>query len=159
MKKAFSFIRILSLIFLLGGLLFVYAYLPENVSLYSDALGTQIYFISKGQFFYYSFAFFLIVNLLLFIFRNILNGMAVTPGRGFFSSEVFKDKTLVWVEVLVSLINVFFVLAAAFIGVYNHQADLDFHNFAYLVYLGTFLIFGWILSYVFVLRYRTHQPS
>jgi hypothetical protein len=159
MKRVFSFIRIISLLFFLGGLLFVYAYLPENVSLYSDQLGTPIYFISKSQFFYYSFAFFLVVNLLLFVFGKMLDGVPVTEGRGLFSSEEFKNKTLIWLEVLISLINVFFVTGAAFIGVYNNRVNLDFNNFAYLVYLGTFLIFGWILSYGFVLRYRSYQPS
>jgi len=146
-------------VFFLGNLLFVYAYLPENVSLYSDEFCTPIYFISKSQFFYYAFALALIVNLLLFVFSRVLEGAAVTDGRGIFPSHSFKDKTMVWFEGLISVINIFLSLGAAFIGVYNNQVDLDFNNFTYLVYLGVFLICAWILSYGFVLRYRTYQPS
>lgn len=159
MRKVFSFVRVLSLLFLLGVLLFVYAYLPEKVSMYSDQLGTPIYYISKSEFFYYALGAFLVVNLMLFVFIKVLEALSVTNGSGLFSSEAFKDKTLIWVEGLISLINVFFVTGAVFIGVYNNQVTLDFMNFTYLVYLGTFLIIGWLVSYVFVLRYRNYQPS
>ncbi len=159
MRRVVSFVRVLSLLFFLGALLFVYAYLPENVSLYSDNLGTPVYYIGKSQFFYYAFAFFIVVNLMLFIMIKVLAGVRVTPGKGLFSSEPFKENTLIWIEVLVSIINIFFTTGAAFIGIYNDRTAFELSNFTYLVYLGIILLIGWILSYVFVLRYRAYQPS
>lgn len=145
--------------FFLGALLLIYAYLPDNVSLYSDSAGTPVFYITRDAFFYYSFGLVLIVNLLLFVFTKVLDNVPVTPGKGIFSSASFKDSTIIWLEVLISVINLFFVIGGSFMAVYNNRVDLQLENFTYLVYLGVILLAAAILSYLFVLRYRKHQPS
>ncbi len=159
MRNVFSWIRVLSMLFFLAALLFVYAYLPERVSLYSDQLGTPVYHVERGSFFYYVFGFFLLTNLMFFVFSKTLERIRVTSGSGVFPSELFKDKTMTWLEVLVSLINVFFVTSVAFIGVYNNPQTLKWASFSYLVYIGIFLIFVGILSFTYVLRFRRYQLS
>lgn len=159
MRNVFSWLRVGSMMFFLGALLLIYAYLPERVSLYSDSLGTPVYFLDRGSFFYYAFGFFVAVNVLFFLFAKTLDRVPVTTGSGFFSSSIFKENTLVWLEVFVSLINVFFVTSLAFIGVYNNSQTFQWSNFSYLVYFGTFLVIAGILSFGFVLRFRNHQLS
>lgn len=159
MRKAFSFVRVASLIFFLIALLWVYAYLPEKVALYSNEMGNPMLYLPRSDFFYYLFAFFMLVNVMLFFLNRTLDNTPVTMGRGVFPNEVFKDKLLVWVEVLISFVNIFFAASVVFIGVFNNPTTFDLANFTYLSYVGNILMFGWLIYLFFILRYRKQQPA
>lgn len=159
MRNVFSWIRVVSMLFFLAALSLTYAYLPERVSLYSDSLGTPVYFIERGFFFYYAFGFFLFANLMFYVFSKMLDRVPVTAGTGIFNSDIFKDKAMTWLEVLVILINGFFVTSIAFIGVYNNPQTFEWANFSYLVYIGIFLMAVGIFSFLYVLRFRSYQLS
>ena len=159
MRNVFSWLRVVSMMFFLGALLLIYAYLPERVSLYSDNLGTPVYFVERGLFFYCAFGFFVLANLMFFVFNKMLDRVPVTGRKGFFTSDLFKEKTMIWLEIFVSLVNIFFVTSLVFLGVYNNPQTFHWANFSYLVYFGVFLILAGILSYGYVLRFRNYQLS
>ena len=119
----------LSMVAGLGGLLWVYAGLPQQVIVLDDASGRVE--TDREFLFYILMVFLMIVNVMVFLVRKLS-----------------KDDTLVaWFYGLIITINIFFIVALNVLGVYNSTEPFDFTQAGIVVYLSLGLMILWVLSW------------
>ncbi len=115
-----------SLLATLGIFLYVYAALPETVSLDGGGVG---YSVSRNNLFYATVLLLALLNALVFLVAKVFN-------RG---SEYF----IAWVYGLVTFCNLFFVVALEFINVSNSQERFDYQRIGYIIYASIALVVIW----------------
>ncbi len=147
MSKLFSTLRIISILFLLGVLLFVYANISERVVLQTDEAGMPDGFISKSTFFY------LTLLIVVFInggFHSLINLFKKTG----IQNPMYGEALLIWLNGLTILLNAFLITSIIFINAYNSLGVTDLTNFGMVLFTVMVLTTLWISGIVFVLRYR-----
>jgi hypothetical protein len=131
--KVFKAVWFLSLLGVLGNLMYVYAGLPEQVSVAEQA-GATAYVMDKEALFYSALAFILILNLLVYLFSK-----SITP------SESFRT----WLHGLVITLNIFFVVGFSFIGLYNSAEHFDYTRIGPIIYGSVILVALWAVAWPF----------
>ncbi|MEQ9424901.1 MAG: DUF1648 domain-containing protein [Cyclobacteriaceae bacterium] len=154
MSKVFQLLRIGSSILLIIVLLFVYANLPEQVAVHANNSGSASSFLSKNDFFYFTLLAFIGLNLLVFGGGKMLEQLPVNAAKFLFASESFKENILAWWTSFSSIINLFLIFIIGFIGVFNSSDDQLISSYAYLAYVGQFLIIIWLITLIYLLYYR-----
>ena len=129
--KVFKAVWFLSLLGVLGNLMYVYAGLPEQVSVAEEG-GATSHVMDKEALFYAALGFILILNLLVYLFSK-----SITP------SESFRT----WLHGLVITINIFFVVGFSFIGLYNSAERFDYARIAPIIYGSVILIALWAIAW------------
>ena len=134
--KMFKAMWFLSVLAALGGLLWVYASLPQQVIIQDDANGRME---ASREFLFYVFtAILMIVNVLVFFVRKLS-----------------KDDTFVaWFYGVIITINIFFIVAFNVLGVYNSSESFDFSTAGIVVYLSLGLMVAWTLSWPVIAFFR-----
>lgn len=140
MLKVVNFLKFLSILLFLGILLLVYAYLPVMVNLTLDNSDLQL---RKEDFFYFGIGVFVVVNLFFLGFQKL------------YESHISKLEVKAWVRGLSFVVNIYLTLIVGFIGVINNTAHLDPSGFAYLNYLGPFLIFIWVVGLIYLAKKKS----
>ncbi|WP_258097536.1 hypothetical protein [Marinoscillum pacificum] len=140
MLKVVNFLKFLSILLFLGILLLVYAYLPVMVNLTLDNSDLQL---RKEDFFYFGIGVFVVVNLFFLGFQKL------------YESHISKLEVKAWVRGLSFVVNIYLTLIVGFIGVINNTAHLDPSGFAYLNYLGPFLIFIWVVGLIYLAKMKS----
>lgn len=135
MLKVVNFVKLLSIILFLGILLLVYAYLPIMVQLDPEQTISPI---QKESFFYAFVAAFVVVNLVFIGFQRL------------FEKQVDSIALKAWVRGLAFVVNLYFTFIVGFIGVINNQQHVSAEGFAYLNYLGPFLLVVWLIGLVYM---------
>jgi hypothetical protein len=125
--KAFWF---LSVLVVLGNLLFVYASLPEQVVVQEEATGATL--ANREFLFYVMTGFLVFVNVLVYII-GILHKQ----------DEDFRS----WFHGLVITFNIFFVFAMSLIHTYNSGEVFDFQSIGFLIYGSIGLVVIWAVSW------------
>ncbi len=111
--------------------MYVYAGLPEQVSVAEEG-GATAYVMNKEALFYAALAFIAILNLLVYLFSKSL-----TPDEGFRA----------WLHGLVITLNIFFVVAFSFIGLYNSAEVFDFSRIGAIIYGSVVLVIVWSVAW------------
>jgi hypothetical protein len=124
--KIFKGVWFGSLMATLGIFLYVYASLPETISLGAEGEGLTL---SRNGLFYATLAVLAILNALVFVVSRVFSG----------GSEYF----IVWVCGLVILFNLFFVVSLEFVNVYNSQERFDYESIGYIIYSSIALVVIW----------------
>ncbi|MFA0963758.1 hypothetical protein AB9P05_18270 [Roseivirga sp. BDSF3-8] len=147
MGKIVNMLWVISLIAFLGAFLVVYAYLPGEVAINSDAGGRGNQFVSKEMFFYGGIGFFMLTNIVLYLFSRLIHMEASrmnsnNRGSGLFH---FRNRLAVWIKGLTILINLFFITISLFIGIFNSTDNVGTMDYVLLIYLIPVLIVGWLI--------------
>ncbi len=153
MQRILKFTRLLSIILFLGVLLFVYAYLPEQVGIDADAQNEFSTFIDKEVFFYVAVTIFLLVNIIFVVFANLMQMLKVSSD-GFFRSDEFKESIHNWFISFGLVINLFLISVVAFIGFFNNADYYNIASFSAFAYVGQAMIFIWIVLFFYLLMRR-----
>lgn len=129
--KVFKAVWFLSLLGVLANLMYVYAGLPELVSVAEEG-GATTYVMEKETVFYAALAFILVMNLLVYLFSK-----SIAP------SESFRT----WLHGLVITINIFFVVGFSFISLYNSAERFDFARIGPIIYGSVILVMVWTIAW------------
>jgi|GEM_PF-324662 len=130
MLKLFKAVWFLSMLAVMVNLLYVYAGLPEQVSLSEKDF--EIYSVSKETFFYIAMSFITMGNLLVYLFSKRL-----------IPNEEFRT----WIHGLVITINIFFIVGMSFISLFNSAERFDFERIRFIIYSSVGLVVLWALSW------------
>lgn len=120
----------LSLMAFLGAFMYIYASLPENVTLLE---GDSAIELSRDTIFYGFLVITGITNMLVFIVSRL------------FPADQNQFKT--WFYGLVISLNLFFIVALAFINLYNSTEKFDYSNIGYVIYGSICLVAVWVVSW------------
>lgn len=129
--KIFRAVWFLSLLAVLANLMYVYAGLPEQVTV-AEKGGATSYIMDKEPLFYSALACIGIINLLVFLFSK-----SITP------REDFRT----WLNGFVITLNFFFIVGFSFIGLYNSAEHFDFSRIGFIIYASVILIALWAISW------------
>lgn len=128
--KLFKAIWFLSMLAVLANLLYVYASLPEQVSLMEG--GVVTYAIGREQFFYSAMVVIAIANVMVYLFSK-----SIAPDENFRT----------WLHGLVITLNIFFIIGLSFISLYNSAEKFDFSRIGFIIYSSVVLVVIWSLSW------------
>lgn len=120
----------LSLMAFLGAFMYIYASLPVNVTLLE---GDSAIELSRDTIFYGFLVITGITNMLVFIVSRL------------FPADQSQFKT--WFYGLVISLNLFFIVALAFINLYNSTEKFDYSNIGYVIYGSICLVAVWVVSW------------
>ena len=137
--------RNLSLLILLIILIYIYASMPEQIAMFTNADGDPGYYVSRNSFFYLSLLMIVVVNG-VFLAYSYFAKSAKTEG-----TEKFLESLRVWANGLLTLVNIFFITAMIFLSAFNSLEKLDLYNFGLIIYVVLGMIFLWTLGIVKVL--------
>ncbi|MDQ3394460.1 MAG: hypothetical protein M3512_10170 [Bacteroidota bacterium] len=157
MIRFIKFFQILSIIFFLPVLIFVYAYLPDQVVFSSARSGLAGTVISRETFFYGILILFVLSNILcIALGRAILQLPAreTISGAPIFFNEASKGGVIAWLKSFCIVLNAFFIFGAMYIGMLNNEEEIQSTNFNFLIYIGPILILIWLLLFVFIILRR-----
>jgi cytochrome c biogenesis factor len=128
--KIFKAIWFLSMIAVLANVLYIYAGLPETV-LIEDA-GPNSLSIGKETFFY------IITPMVAFI-----NAMVYLVSSVFRKDLDFRA----WFHGLIVTLNIFFIIALSFIGLYNSGERYEYRSIDFVIYGSIALIVIWAMGW------------
>ena len=128
--KLFKAIWFLSMLAVFANLLYVYASLPEQVSLMEE--GVETYAIGREQLFYSAMAVIAIANVMVYLFSK-----TIAPDENF----------RIWLHGLVITLNIFFIIGLSFISLYNSVEKFDFSRIGFIIYSSVILVIVWALSW------------
>jgi hypothetical protein len=128
--KIFKALWFLSMLAVLGNLLYIYAGLPEMVLIKDERLVSTS--IEKETFFYLGLLSLTVVNVMVYLVsRSIPNDL----------------DTRAWFHGLVITLNVFFVVTFSLIGLVNSAERYDFGRIGFTIYGSVILVVGWAISW------------
>jgi hypothetical protein len=128
--KLFKAIWFLSMLAVMANLLYVYASLPEQVSLMEEGLKT--YAIGREQLFYSAMVVIVMANVMVYLFSK-----SIAPDENFRT----------WLHGLVITLNIFFIIGLSFISLYNSVEKFDFSRIGFIIYSSVVLVVVWALSW------------
>lgn len=128
--KLFKAVWFLSMLAVLANLLYVYASLPEQISLGED--GLKVVTVGRETFFYVAMAVIGFVNLTVYLFSKKL-----------MPSEDFRT----WVHGLVITINIFFIVGMSFVTLYNSSERYDFERIRFIIFSSVGLVALWAIGW------------
>jgi hypothetical protein len=135
--KIFKALWFLSMLAVLANLLLTYISLPENVVVHDN--GADRVALQRDTFFYAMTGLLAIVNVMVY-----------------FISKVYRTNhdLRAWFHGLVITLNVFFIVATNFIGLFNSGDRFDYKRIDFIIYgsLGLFVV--WIIAWPVYLIYR-----
>ena len=140
--KLFRAVWFFSMLIVLGNLMYVYAGLPEEITLFDDGITPMI--VGRESFFYVAMTLIAVCNVLVYLFSKKL-----TPREDFRS----------WVHGQVITLNIFFVIGMSFIGLYNSAERFDFERIGFIIYSSVGLVGLWAASWPIYLVVKKFMPK
>ena len=134
--KIFRAVWFLSMLIMLGMLLYIYAALPETVVVQDDG---ETVSITRDAFFYVMLALGAIVNVLVYIVARL------EPG-----AQAFRA----WFYGLVITLNFFLIIALSFVHLFNSSEKFDYPRIGFVIYGSVGLIVVWALSWPVIKIFR-----
>lgn len=141
MIRIIKLLYAVSVLVFLVVLLYIYAFLPDQVGIYFNALGEPIWQITKAAFFYATLGVFVLTNGLILLYKNLSKSDDAMR-----KWQTFSD----WLSGLSLIINVTCIFSVLFIGMYHNAEHFDITNYIVLVYLGPALLVGWIFWFIYL---------
>lgn len=128
--KIFRALRFLSMLAVLANLLYVYASLPEQVVVFEEGINSHS--VGRDSLFYSAMVVIALVNVLVYLFS-----VKLAP------AEDFRT----WLNGQVLVLNIFFIIAMSFIGVYNSAEKYDFASIGFVIYSSFGLVVLWMAGW------------
>ncbi len=148
MDKLTGFIKTSSWLLFLAALIWSYASLPPQVAYRVDTEGSPIAVMTKGNFFFASLAFFLLVNIVCIIFLRMVKKVDSTEdGTGLRNRSLKKD-IMSWTNGFIGILNLFFALILFFITYLNGVEEFQASYLGGIVYIGPVLLIIWFFYLV-----------
>lgn len=113
-------------------LLLVYAYLPIMVDLNIEGVKD----VHKQTFFFYAFASFVVINIIIRIGANL-------------GSRNLSEDLAAWIRAILFIVNFYLASMVGFIGVVNNTGHINPSSYAYLNYLGPIFLIIWVCGLIF----------
>lgn len=152
MHRVFKLVSRITVFIFLAMLLYVYAFLPEMVSLYFDQGGTPIFQMDREVFFYSALGLFMVCTLVLSFLKRTLKTLPVgTTGTSISANK--KSGLRVWADSLSVVLNLFFIFSISFVGLFHNDEHFNVSYFAFIVYIGPLLICIWIFYLIYLLLF------
>jgi hypothetical protein len=127
--KLFKGVWFLSMLAVLGNLMYIYASLPEQVSLGNDS---STFSIGRELLFYTAMIIIAISNAMVYLFSKKL-----------MPREDFRT----WLHGFVITLNIFFIIGLSFISLYNSSERFDFSRIGFIIYSSVGLVVLWAISW------------
>jgi hypothetical protein len=159
MVKLSGFFKNISIILLAICLLFVYAFLRNNiVGIIFNWQGEQLYSISRNQFFYFCLATAIIYHILFHQFKTayLLTKKSVDADQ---FHQDYRKILLTWWNITGLTVNLFFICFLIFTALANNAEDFKFSSITLLPMIGvTPLILSVLaLPFIFIIRQREQK--
>lgn len=138
MNRLLKFFWLVSLFIYLGGLLWIYSFLPDRVGFHVNMYGMPDEFIERSSFFYSSLFIFLLSNALLYALHKLL--MVTRRTAQTERALLLRQDLAGWLLGFAGALNLFFVMAMLFFGLFNSRENFDVNDYALLVYGGPLLL-------------------
>ncbi|MBX2966641.1 MAG: hypothetical protein KF845_10875 [Cyclobacteriaceae bacterium] len=119
----------LSLLAAMANLMYVYASLPEQVVIQED--GATLNAISKETMFYVWLGILGLVNVLVYVF-----GKKLVP----------DEHLRTWFTGLIICLNLFFIIAFSYIGLYNSTEIFDYERAGIVIYVSLGIMGAWVVG-------------
>ena len=136
----------------LGSILLIYAFLPDRVGIHSNRLGMPDDFIARETFFWISLIVFVGSNALLYTLYKLL--MLTRKTARTEQSIALRQDIGAWILGFAGTLNIFYVLAMAFFGLFNSSENYNIDRFMILVYAGPILMAAMFGLLVYILKKR-----
>lgn len=128
--KIFKVIWFFSLFALLGVFMYVYASLPDPVTVSENA---RVISLSKETLFYITLAILALTNASVFAVSRIF--------------PVTDHDFKAWFYGLIVCANLFFVVGLCFISLYNSTEKFDYERIGFIIYGSLMILIGWSISW------------
>ncbi|HEY3430361.1 MAG TPA: hypothetical protein VGK39_06770 [Cyclobacteriaceae bacterium] len=128
--KIFKALWFLSMLAVMANLLYVYASLPEEVSIREQ--GIDFYKVGRDQLFYIVMTVIALSNVVVYMFSK-----KVMP------QEDFRA----WLHGFVITLNIFFIIGLSFTSLYNSNENYDFSRIGFIIYSSVGLVVLWAISW------------
>jgi hypothetical protein len=141
--KLFKAVWFLSMLVVMGNLLYVYAGLPEQVGFMEE--GIETFSIGRESLFYSALAAIALANVIVYLFSK-----KIAPNEDFRA----------WLHGLVITVNIFFIIGMSFIGQFNSSEKFDYSRIGFIIYSSVGLVGLWATSwpvYVVVKKFIAKQ--
>lgn len=135
--KIFKACWFLSVLLILANLLYVYAALPETVTIQDQ--GITSFSMSRESFFYAVTAIIALVNAMVYLVSGLYR-------------EAVDFRT--WFHGLVITLNIFFMISLNFISLFNSGEKFDYSRIDFIIYGSIVLFVVWALMWPFYLLYK-----
>jgi hypothetical protein len=113
----------------LANLLYVYASLPELVTVQEE--GVELVQVNRETLFYIAMVVIALVNVLVYVF----------------SSKIMPDElSRTWLHGLVITLNIFIIISLSYISLYNSAEQYDFSKIGFIIYGSLCLVVLWAVS-------------
>ncbi|MCV9386113.1 hypothetical protein [Reichenbachiella ulvae] len=149
MVKAIKFCYLISIPLFLAVLLYYYAMLPDQLSLYFEG-ESSVFNLSKGNFFYSAIGLFILTNGIIIIYRQLAQSQ-VDQSLIDFADMNRQESLYHWVQGLSLMFNVVYILSIIYIGLFHSKENFDITDYNILVYLGPIFIVLWIFWFFYLL--------
>ncbi|MDN4164086.1 hypothetical protein QWY31_01170 [Cytophagales bacterium LB-30] len=147
MKKLVRALWLLSLPVFLLVFLVTYSWLPEVVSVGFKASGLAFVRMARDHYYYLSIAILLVTNIICFALVKLFEMMPVNTEGAFsffYQKELFKERLLSWMYSLMLIINMFFITAVCFIGIFNSSDSTSLFKLGVLLYVWPVMMLVWL---------------
>jgi hypothetical protein len=135
--KVFRSLWFVSVLAVLAALLYVYAGLPEEVSIQEDA--GKMVTVSREALFYGVVVLLLIINVLVYIIKLL-----------FLKNVDFRA----WFHGLIITLNIFFIISLFVISLYNSGEQYDFSRTSFFAYGSIGLVLVWIAAWPIYILFK-----
>jgi hypothetical protein len=135
MNKFLKFFINISIVIFLLALLLVYAFLPDPLGILFDKNGSIVYDISKGAFFYTALFMYVIIQIILILFKRE-SGIKLNVQRPYLKT---------WFQGFHLAVNMFIILMLLFVGLANNAVDYSYGSIMFLVYLAPLIVVVWLV--------------
>lgn len=149
MIKITKLLYTLSIPIFLATLLYVYAFLPEQVGLFFDKNGETTLLMNKADFFYACLGLFVFTNGIILLYRKMNRGN-LNLGKADFEDMTSAELVYHWLNGLSFVINVIYIFSIMFVGMYYNSEHFDIVNYVALIYLGPVMLAGWVFWFIYL---------
>ncbi|WP_422358965.1 hypothetical protein [Reichenbachiella sp.] len=149
MIKVVKLLYTLSIFVFLAVLLYVYAFLPNQIGIFFDAGGNATISMHRADFFYSALGLFILTNGSILLYRRMNRGH-LNLGKSEFEDMTTAETIYHWLNGLSFVINVIYIFSIMFVGMYHNSEHFDITNYVALIYIGPILLAGWIFWFIYL---------
>ena len=158
MDRAINAFWFFSVLVFLGVVLFTYGFLRNDIALSLQEGNFPAIHLSKSQFFYAAIGVFLVSNV---IFYSLARLLKLRLEKLDDESVEYQSKYNLrnWLMSFSLILNVFYGLSVIIISVINNPSETSLEKYAFLAYLGPFLILVGIVALIYILYKNARLKS
>lgn len=149
MIKITKLLYTLSIFVFLAILLYVYAFLPDQIGIFFESNGEATILIHRTDFFYSALGLFVLTNGLILLYRKMNRGN-LNLGKSEFEDMTTSEIIYHWLNGLSFVINVIYIFSIMFVGMYHNSEHFDITNYVALIYIGPILLASWIFWFIYL---------